>query len=222
MATSRLEIYNGALLLVGERKITGLTVVEEGRYLLDEVWNGRGVEYCLSKGQWMFAMRAAQFTYDTSFTAPFGYTYRFTKPTDWMLTSAVCSDAYFNTPLTRYTDEAGFWFADIQDIYVKYVSNDTEYGFDYSLWPEPFTEYVKTYFASRICHKLPGGKEIVEKFHGPPGFPQRGQLHQALINAKNNAAMALPTSFPARGSWSTSRQGSGSRSDRGNPGSLTG
>lgn len=222
MSTSRLKIYNSALLLCGERSIANVSVVEESRYLLDEVWNDDGVEYCLEQGQWMFAMRTSQFTYSTTSTPAFGYRRAFTKPTDWMLTSAVCSDEYFKTPLTEYADEAGFWYADIDDIYVRYVSDDSTYGLDFSKWPPSFTDYVKTYFASRICHKLPGGKELVQKFHGPPGYPQRGLLHQALLNAKNRCAMAVPTSFPARGNWVSARAGRGSNRDRGSPSSLTG
>lgn len=223
MATTRLRLYNGALLLCGERSISSLTVNEESRRLLDEVWNDDGVEYCLEQGQWMFAMRTAQFTYDSSISPAFGYRRGFTKPTDWILTSGVCSDEYFKTPLLEYADEAGYWYADIDDIYVRYISDDSNYGLNYAAWPPSFTDYVKTYFASRICHKLPGGKELVQKLHGPPGFPQRGLLHQALLNAKNRAAMAAPTSFPARGSWVNARLGGrfGYR-DRGNSGSLTG
>lgn len=224
MATDRLKIYNGALLLVGERSITSVNVVEESRRLLDEVWNDNGVRYCLEQGQWMFAMRTAQFTYDASITPAFGFQRGFTKPTDWVLTSGICSDEYCRTPLLQYVDEAGYWYADIDDIYVRYVSDNTSYGLDYAKWPDTFTEYVKAYFASRICHKIPGSKEAVQKLHGPPGYPQRGLLHQALLIAKNRCAMASPTSFPARGSWVSSRVGSGRGpfGDRGNSGSLTG
>lgn len=224
MATTRLKIYNGALLICGERSIASVTVTEESRRLLDEVWNDNGVRYCLEQGQWMFAMRTSQFTYNTSVTPSFGLNRAFTKPTDWVLTSAVCSDEYFKAPLLNYFDEAGYWYASIDDVYVRYVSDDSNYGTDYSKWPDTFTDYVKTYFASRICHKMPGGKDLVQKLHGPPGFPQRGLLHQTLLMAKNRCAMASPTSFPARGSWVTSRMGNskGPMGDRGNSGSLTG
>ena len=62
MAASRLQIYNDALLLLGQRGIATLDVNEEGRRLLDTVWNGAGVgaggvEACLEQGQWKFARR---------------------------------------------------------------------------------------------------------------------------------------------------------------------
>jgi hypothetical protein len=54
----------------------------------------------------------------------FGLAYGFTKPSDWIRTAGVCSDERFATPLIQYKDEAGYWYADITPIYVRYVSND--------------------------------------------------------------------------------------------------
>src|SRR4051812_14499694 len=80
MATDRLKIYNGALLICGERSLATLTENREPRRLLDQVWQEGGVQYCLEQGQWKFAMCASKFEADTSYTAQFGYTNRFQKP----------------------------------------------------------------------------------------------------------------------------------------------
>lgn len=221
--TDRLKIYNGALTICEERLITGLTVNEEARYLLDNVWNNGGVRYCLEQGQWRFAMKASKQTYDPAVTPSFGYRYAFPKPTDWVDTSAVCQDEYFRTPLLQYADEVGYWFADLPDIYVKYVSDDANYGGNLSLWPQTFARYVEYYFAGRIVGKMTGGANLVEKLLGPAGRPDKGDVHAALITARNRDAMAGPTTFPARGSWVSSRYGAGySRNDRGNTGQLIG
>jgi len=223
VSTSRLAIYNGALLLCGQRGISSLTENVEARYLLDVVWNDGGMRYCLEQAQWRFAMRTTKQTYDPSITPAFGYAKAFPKPTDWIETAAVCSDEYFNSPLRQYADEIGFWFSDLEDIYVKYVSDDTNYGSDLSLWPYSFTDYVKFYFAGRIAPKLTSVAGLDLKLNGPPGRPDKGAVHAALTNAKNRDAMAGPTSFPARGTWSLSRQGSGRGwRDGGNRGSLIG
>lgn len=222
MSTSRLRIYNGALLICQQRQIASLTVNEEARYLLDNVWNDGGVRYCLEQGQWRFAMRATKQTYDPSVTPSFGYSKAFPKPTDWVETSAVCQDPYFNTPLLQYADEVGYWVADLEDIYVKYVSDDANFGSNLALWPYSFTEYVKHYFAGRIVGKLSNSSDLVSRLLGQPGRPEKGQVHAALITAKNRDAMAGPATYPARGSWSGSRQGRGGRWDRGNPSQLIG
>ena len=221
--TDRLSIYNGALLCCEERALGSLTEVREPRYLLDTVWNNGGVQYCLEQGQWRFAMRTTKQTYDPDYDPAFGYRYAFPKPTDWVDTSAVCQDEYFQVPLLQYADEIGYWFADQEDIYIKYVSNDASFGMDLALWPMSFTRWVEYYFAGRIVGKLTGKEGLRKRLLGPVGRPDRGEVHAALTIAKNRDAMAGPTTFPARGSWASSRQGGrGYSRDGGNPGSLTG
>ncbi|MHB0965501.1 MAG: hypothetical protein ACYC36_03515 [Bellilinea sp.] len=217
--TTRILLYNDALMLCGERFLASLSEDREPRRLLDQVWDSNGVRYCLEQGQWQFAMRAQQIDADAAIDPQFGYNNAFDKPTDWVLTSAVCSDERFNTPLLQYSDEMGYWMADIDPIYVKYVSDDAAYGNDLTLWPATFCDYVAAYFASKVIMKLTSDKEKVAALL----TPRTGILAQRLLIAKSRAAMTQPTSFPAQGSWVTSRGGRrGTRRDRGNTGSLTG
>lgn len=206
MTTSRLSIYNGALEKIGKRRISSLSVNEEARHLLDQVWQDGGVDYCLEQGQWKFAMRAQMLDYDTALTPQFGYRRGFTKPTDWVATSAVCADEYYNTPVTRYRDEVGVIWCDLDRIYVRFVSNDADYGNDLSRWPASFTEFVKTYFASRICLKATGDKELSLAF-----VKNKGLNDQALLTAQNRDAQNDPPKFPAAGNWVLSRRGTNSQ-----------
>lgn len=217
MSTSRLKIYNGALLLLGELRLdttTGLTERREPRYLLDEVWNDGGVDYCLEQAQWHFAMRTSRFDYNPSITPEFGFSRAFDKPSDWRITSGMFSDEFMQSPLLQYADEAGFWYSDFDELFVKYVSNDDSFGLDLSMWPATFTDYVKAYFAGRIVHRVPSAAEKIVILHGPPGRPDRGLIHQALIVAKNKAAMAVPTTFPSRGTWARARHAGMNRGGR--------
>jgi uncharacterized protein YneR len=210
--TDKLSLYNGSLLVAGERFIASLSVQEEPRRLLDQVWTG-AIKYCLEQGQWHFAMRTIQIDYDSSIEPDFGYRRAFVKPDDWVNTSGLCSDEYFTAPLTRYIDEAGYWYADLDTLYVRYVSNDSLYGMDLNKWPETFREYVEAYLASRILLKIANSEDKAEK---------AGKLaEKRLMVAKNKAAMAEPTSFPARGSWSSARNRF-PRRDGGGGGSLIG
>lgn len=222
MATSRLAIYNGALTLCGVRKVASLSVTEESRYLLDDVWTDGGVDYCLAEGQWRFAMRTQRLDYSVSITPSFGLRRAFEKSSDWLLTSAVCQDEYYRVPLLNYTDEARILYADLDQIYVKFVSNDASYGGDFSLWPAAFTEYVKAYFASKVIMKLTDSKERREELIGTDG--KGGILRTALDDARNRDSINEPTKFPAPGSWTRSRLGRGNRTnwDGGNPNSLIG
>jgi hypothetical protein len=123
-APTKLTLYNDALLLCGERFLASLTEEREPRRLLDRAWDGGAVRACLEMGQWGFAMRTIQLDYDSGIQPDFGYARAFVKPTDWVLTSGLCSDEFFRSPLTRYTDEAGYWYSDLDTIYVRYVSDD--------------------------------------------------------------------------------------------------
>jgi hypothetical protein len=138
--TTKLQLYNNALLLCGERALGSLTEEREPRRLLDQVYDTDGIKKCLEMGQWKFAMRTIQIDYDPDVSPTFGYQRAFDKPTDWVVTSSVCSDEYFRAPLLQYTDEAGYWYADLNTIYVRYVSDDAQYGKNIGSWPGSFLE----------------------------------------------------------------------------------
>lgn len=204
----QLDLYNTALLFCGERFLASLTEAVETRRLLDHVWSTSGVRACLQQGQWAFATRTQQIDYDPSVEPSFGYDRAFTKPEDWVLTTELCSDEFFRNPLLRYVDEAGWWYSDMDTIYVRYVSDDAGYGLNHALWPDAFREFVAAHLASKIILKLSGDeaeeKKIIEL------------REHKLREAKNVAMMAEPTRFPARGEWSRARNRFPNRRDGGN------
>jgi hypothetical protein len=162
-------------------------------------------------------MRSARFDFDAAVEPAWGLLRAFEKPADWIVTSAICSDEFFRNPLLRYEDEQDYWYADLDEIYVRYVSNDANFGNNIGDWPVTFTDYVKAHFAYRIVYSITSDKErhlLVEK-----------ELENRMTTAKNRDAMAGPARFAAEGSWSRSRRGgrrSGPFGDGGTTGSLTG
>lgn len=222
--TTRLQLYNNALLICGERFLASLNEDREPRRLLDQVWDSGGVKHCLESGQWKFAMRAVLLDYDTAIDPDFGYRRAFSKPTDWCCTSAVCSDEFFRVPLTQYVEETGYWFADLDQLYVRYVSNDSAFGGDLSIWPAKFADYVATYFASKIVLPLTTDDNKVRMILGDDlTGNKRGLLAAARKEAKSLDAMSGPTTFPATGSWVLSRaNGRSSRRDGGSRNTLIG
>lgn len=206
--TTQLDIFNNSLLLCGERFLASLTEEREPRRLLDQVWSSGGVRKCLEDGQWNFAMRTVQIDYDSGVEPSFGYNRAFSKPDDWVLTSAVCTDEFFRVPQIRYWDEANYWYSDVDTLYVRYVSNDALYGMNLNKWPESFREYVEEFFASKVIRKITNSDDE-EKMC-------LLRLKEKLKHAKSRAAMAEPTSFPATGNWSNSRNRYSGRRDGGN------
>lgn len=218
--TTRLQIYNGALLLCGDRKLASLTENREPRHLLDDVWNDGGVRYCLEQAQWQFAMRSSRLDYNSSVDPDWGYQRAFDKPTDWVITSGVFQDEYMRSPLLQYADEVSYWFCDRDEIFVRYVSDDNAYGNNLAAWPATFADYVKAHFASKIIRKLPGGAEKVDDIC----HPKKGEAAKTLLVAKNKCAMANPATFPTRGTWAAARHRGQVRSyrDGGNTNNLIG
>lgn len=226
MATSQLQIYNAALTLCGERELASLSEDREPRYLLDSAWNRGGVRYCLEQGQWNFAMRTSLLQYDPSYAPGFGYRRVFSKPDDWTVTCNVASDEFFRVPLEQYQDEGGrggFIYCDLDQIYVRFVSDDNTYGMNFASWPESFREFVEAYFASKIVRKITSDEVKIREVLDP----KRGALALARKNAKNKDLQTQPTRFRPSGTWTRSRWGN--RSGRGGPlgdggssGSLTG
>ena len=211
----KLSVYNGALLVCGERFLANLEEEREPRRLLDHVWANNGVRTCLEEGIWFFAMRVVQIDYDPSVEPPYGYKRAFQKPDDWVVTASVCSDEYFRVPLTMYADDSGFLYSDLDTIYAQFVSDDITYGNDLSTWPETFREFVEAHFASKIILKLSNSDEELAR------VMKRRQA--CLTDAKNKSLMAQPTTFPAQGSWSRARNRFPNRRDGGNTsGSLIG
>jgi len=213
--TTKLQIYNTALRYCKDRSIT-LTENREPRRLLDSVWDNGGVDKCLEEAMWKFATRSVRLDYDPTVEPEFGHVRAFAKPDDWKITVAMCSDEYYDVPLTRYIHENNYWYADIDQIYVRFVSNDAAYGEDLSLWPASFADFVAAHFAKEIVNKLTGGNsETIAEV--------REIYRENKLTAKGKDAWNQAQAFPAPGNWSTSRgRYRGDTFDRGNRGSLLG
>ena len=199
MTVSKLNLWNGALTVLGERKLTSLTEAREPRYKLDDIWDNDAVNRCLQHGQWNFATRSVKLESSSSTTPTFGYQFAFDKPSDFIRTVGVTQDEYYDVPLTRYSDEAAWWFSDLDPIYVRYVSNDNEYGQDYAIWPFNFAEYVEHYLAYKLAPRLTGVT------YGGDDGPEKA-LRKMLHKARSTDAMESPAKFPSKGSWASARQ----------------
>lgn len=202
-APTQLSLYNGALRLIGERSLASLLENREPRRYLDEVWNDNAIDTCLEQGQWVFATRAVQLPSNSAITTPFGFANAFDKPLDFIRTMAVCSDPYYRIPIIQYTEEAGFFFCDIDPIYIKYVSNDVQFGGDMSLWPQSFVKYFESYLAAEICERLTQNEGKLKDIYDI--------MKHRLMDAKSKDAMEQPTKFLPRGSWASARNRYGAR-----------
>lgn len=195
MATSKLSTYNQAAVILGTRTLTTLTDNVEPRRVFDALWDDVR-DFCLQQGHWKFAQRTVKLDFNASITPAFGLTRAFTKPTDFVRTSNFCYDEFLVIPIIEYTEEQGHWYTEVDEVYVKYVSNDEEYGFDYTLWPATFSYFVAAYLAVRSSNRI---------------VPAQGveQVIREYEDAKDNAlfkdAIEGPTQYLPTGRWAQSR-----------------
>lgn len=206
---SKLTIYNGALTVIGERKLATLTDNIESRRKLDDVYDNDLIKRVLQMGQWNFAARTVELQASTTTTPSFGFQFAFDKPSpDFIRTMGIWQDEFMSTPLTNIADEANWWFAELETIYVKYVSNDSQYGGDFSLWPGNFTEMVEHYMAFKVAPRLAGLQYSATDLEA--------KWKRWLADAKATDAMESAAKFKPQGAWARARQGfrSGERGKR--------
>jgi hypothetical protein len=214
--TTQLGIYNSVLMELGERALSSLSEDQPVRYWLDEAWDGNvtAVDYCLGQGQWKFAKRASQLGAEASATPSFGFKYTFLIPSDLIRTAALCSDERLAVPLLNYAQEAGYWFTDIDPLYVAYISNDVNYGGDMDRWPAEFVRFIEAYLAGKIVIRLTEDRETWKRVKALEG--------QFLREARSRDALEGPTVFPPEGSWVAARLTGGRDRDRGSRSKLIG
>jgi hypothetical protein len=214
MSASKLSIYQGACQICGDRKVVSLTENRSIRKELDLVFDRDGILTCLQAGLWNFATRSVQLDYSPSVEPAMGFQYAFNQPEDFLRTVGMFQDEFFNVPLLRYQTDSNYWFSDLQTLYLRYVSDDVDFGMDYSKWPENFTRYVEHYFAFSICDRVTASQSKKDDIGK--------DLQRWKKMAASTDAMEEPTRFLPPGSWTTARRGTTSRRDRGNRGSFLG
>jgi hypothetical protein len=142
----RLQIYQGALRLLGPSELASLSEDRPEKRKLDAAW-ANSVQYVLEQGLWNFAVRSVEIAYDEDMEPLFGYDYSYSKPDDWVRTVTMSTTTDYNDDFEEYADEAGYWFASSEPLYVQYISNDEDYGFNVGAWRQSFAKVVEAYLA---------------------------------------------------------------------------
>jgi len=205
MGATKLGVFNHCLSsILGERELASLVEESESRHALDKAWDKGGADqggpiYCLELGYWNFATRTEALNYSPSVEPSFGYIRAFDKPVDWVRTTSVAFDPYFQMPTMQYVDEGDFWFADLDVIYVRYVSKDLSFGLDYSLWPMSFVDFVALYLADFACERLVKSDTLKEDV--------RKRWKEARHRANGIDGTNKPTQAIPMGTWAGSRYG---------------
>ena len=207
--TDKLSVFNGALFLLGSRRLSSLTEDREPRRVLDRRWEPV-VERCLEDGQWKFATRTVESEASDSVEPPFGYAHAHQRPSDIIKLVGISTNENFNPPLADYVDEAAdgqrYWFAHHNILYVRYTSNGTGYGWNIGDWPRSFADYVEAELAFECCERITDSSTKLKEL--------AAIRDQRRLAARGNDASSEGAKFRPLGSWVTSRSSSGVRASR--------
>jgi hypothetical protein len=188
--------------MLGNHRIASLTEQTAMRSVLDDCWDS-AVNYMLEQGLWNFALRTVELDFDTNVEPLFGYKYGFSKPADWVRTQRVCDFPTLNSDFERWHDEAAYWYADPEKLFITYVSNLPNYGWNIGAWRQHFCKALEAYLAFEAAIAIPDDKG------------SRSDLFQLykrrLADAKIKDAADEEVEYAPRGRLIRSRYGYGSR-----------
>lgn len=152
----KLTIYRGVARDLGHAAgVASLTEASQLRRTIDDAWDA-AVSHLLAQGLWNFAMRSVELAKDEDMTPLFGYVNAFSKPEDWVRTAGVSDTDDFNTGFEEYDDETDYWYASVDPLYVRYVSNDSAYGLNIAAWRQPFAKALQSYLAFECSMTVAG------------------------------------------------------------------
>jgi hypothetical protein len=144
----KLRIYNDALFELKTRPIATLTDDRPERRGLDYLWPSVE-EYLLEAGLWNFALRVEELQPSDTAASVFGWSYVYEYPDDYVKTIAISEDQWLQSTLKAYSLENDYIMAEIDPLYLGYVSNDIEYGRDVGKWPGSFARAFALELAAR-------------------------------------------------------------------------
>ena len=165
MATSKLEIYQRAVLHCKQTPVTSLGENNEARRLCDVHYEPM-LQSLMEAGFWSHAMRTVEISANLNVTPAAGYAYAHSLPADFVRKYVVSASGTMDPPLDHFLDrrayliEGGYLWSDATPLYLRYTSNDAGYGLDLTQWPERLTEAACTELAYRIAPKLTGSSDL--------------------------------------------------------------
>lgn len=160
-ATTKLIVYNETLREIGGARLANLVDTNTRLTELDGAWD-HAVEYVLSQKDWNFARRRATLTgvSDTSFSP---YTYRYTKPSDYLRKAWIKSTASDDYQID-HAEIGSVFYGFLSSALIEYVS-DTNDNYDPANWPPHFTRCVVLYLAELVAPRLArAGADLLGRF----------------------------------------------------------
>jgi hypothetical protein len=159
VAITKLSLYNNALLLLGQRRLTSDTEATETRYKLDVAYDQDAANYCLEMVKPRFALLVAKLETSTTPTTSL-YTHTHALPAGYVALHSVFQDGELDESINRFFVEGDTITSDYSTIYARYVQD----GVAISSWSPSFANVVSAFLATQIAPSItPQKVAIVEQ-----------------------------------------------------------
>lgn len=198
-----LNIYNDALFCLDLPQLTSVNDDSEARTKLSVALSQNLVEAYLEDKGWQWAVTSTKITYDPSVEPEWGYQYAFDKPDNILRIDGLFVDEYFQVPLKAYEDEGDLFFANCQELYLKYIPLDTVST--PASWPAYFRKLIAASMAVHAGGALGGNVEKAVMM-----------LSDRESTAFSTDAQQSPPRVIANGNWTQARWANRS-ANRGRP-----
>jgi len=155
---SKLSLYNKALIILGERRLTSEFENRDPRRALDEVYNLDAVNACLEMSRPHFARRSTALTSPTT-SAAHALDQVYTLPDDYLDIVGLYLDDTLETPIERYfMDDTRTIACEVATtIYMRYISANVSI----TNWTPAFQNLVAAYLADHAATRIAPDKKGV-------------------------------------------------------------
>lgn len=147
MALDQLALYNEALLLCGQRKLSSLTEDREPRHRLDQLYNADTINYLLELAKPHFASTTGTLNSPSAATS---YSYSHALPTDYVVLIEPYSNARLDQPISQYVIEGDNLLTDHAVVYLRYIQDDVSIA----NWDYSFFKFAAAFFAREVAARL--------------------------------------------------------------------
>lgn len=201
MATTKIKVYNRVLDHLGITRLDpthGLTERRIERFEIDSAYDDALTEV-LESAIWYFALRFIKIMPDPEIVALFGRRCAYPKPEDMTEHGlhGLYQDERGAAPLLDWKERNGIYFADVQPLYMEYVSNSDDHGRNLGKMGQAFVNLWAAKIAERIIGRVTGSRV------------DRNDMiaisRKAMDEAKVREAVDQPIKFKPAGSWSSAR-----------------
>ena len=151
MALDQLAIYNGALQLIGSRRLASLNEDRETRYELDEIWDLKPSYYCGELVKPLFATKLVKLASPTTSTVH-DYEYVHTLPSGYVDIVSLHQDGKLDQRVERFVRDANTILCELPIVYLRYVEKSLLD--DLNNWNASFTRLIIAYMAFELSERI--------------------------------------------------------------------